>query len=144
MVIKPKRISKFPGVIVVALFFYLFPVVHAFANEPHEIISRKNLFSPERKEYKEPKPKKKKKPRKKKPRKKYWPVLCGTIIKGNGAIAIIKFRPVKKSGKRRKRGKWQQGTFVVGDSIGDFDLVEIKKKRMVLDFYGEEIVRYLH
>jgi len=131
-------------ILAVPVFLVPFHAGPAFAKEDYGIISQKNLFHPQRKEFKKPaKKNQRKNPVRKRPRQKYWPQLRGTILAGDEPIAIIRFRPLTKSGKRTRLGRWRQGIFYVGDGVGAFTLSGIEKDHIVLDFYGEHIVRYI-
>ena len=77
--------------LVVLLVWVLQADDNTLATDNHAVIWEKNLFSPERREYKQQEAKTPK-TEKKKPKKKYWPQLRGTVIGTEEPMAILLIR----------------------------------------------------
>lgn len=105
--------------------------------DPNAIISEKNLFRPDRKDWvmddatalgQKDKALKKEKPKLQ---------LFGTIIIGDQKKAIIRMpNPAKGMANRE--------IYSPGDYIGEYVLQEVEEKKAVLDYYGEKVTLLLH
>ena len=120
------------------------------AADPYEIISKKNLFRPDRQEWIEARPDETMVDKKVDTGKL---VLYGTIIVGDKRQALIfdkgtadKGVPRGKSPGARGKGPADKKSelFALGDYIGGYVISSIEEKRVVLDYYGEKVTLYLH
>ena len=110
------------------------------AEAPYDIISKKNLFRPDRSEWviekKDNKPVEKKiDPDKFK--------LRGTIIVGDNKSALIYNKKAKVKGRRNRKAK-KTKLYSPGDYMGGYIISAIDEGRVILDFYGEKEILYLH
>lgn len=110
----------------------------AEAADPYAIISEKNLFRPDRKEWVIEKSDSKMVDKKINPDELE---LYGTIIVGNKKSALIHEKKTKRKGKR-KNGKAE--IYSLGDYVGGYVISAIDEKRVVLDYYGDKVTLYLH
>jgi hypothetical protein len=104
--------------------------------DPNSIISEKNLFRPDRKDWvmddatalgEKDRGQKKVKPKLQ---------LFGTIIIGDKKRAIIRMpQPAKGMANRE--------IYTPGDYIGDYVLQEVEERKAVLDYYGEKVTLLL-
>jgi len=108
----------------------------AEAADPYTIISEKNLFRPDRKEWVIEEPDSKMVDKKVDPNKLE---LYGTIIIGDKKSALIHDKKSKKKGGNKKAE-----IYSLGDYIGGYVVSVIDEKRVVLDYYGEKVTLYLH
>lgn len=103
--------------------------------DTYAIISEKNLFRPDRTEWVIEKPDVPKgeniNPDKLE--------LYGTIIVGDKKCALIHEKKPKKKGKDKK-----SEIYSLGDYLGGYVVSTIDEKRVVLDYYGEKVILYLH
>lgn len=122
----------------------------AEAADPYEVISKRNLFRPDRKEWILDKPDGAVLDKKVDTSKLE---LYGTIIVGDKKHALIfdKGSDEKSApGGRRAGRRGQKPTdkkaevYALGDYIGGYVISAIKEKRVVLDYYGEKVTLYLH
>lgn len=104
------------------------------AADPYAIISEKNLFRPDRKEWIIEKPDAKMVDKKIDTSKLE---LFGTIIVGDKKGALIHDKQAKKEEKRTN-------IYSLGDYIGGYVISAIDEKRVVLDYYGEKVTLSLH
>jgi hypothetical protein len=120
------------------------------AADPYDVISKKNLFRPDREEWILDKPDGTMLDKKVDTNKLE---LYGTIIVGDKKSALIVDKGPKGKGgpKRGKTGKRGRSTaakkaelYALGDYIGGYVISSIKEKRVVLDYYGEKVTLYLH
>lgn len=107
---------------------------------PYDIISKKNLFRPDRSEWviekKDNKPVEKKiDPDKLE--------LYGTIIVGDEKSALIYNKKAKVKGRRNRKAR-RTKNYSPGDYIGGYIISEIDEGKVVLDFYGEKETLNLH
>jgi hypothetical protein len=105
--------------------------------DPHSVISEKNLFRPDRKDWVMDDAtalgQKDKGPKKEKPKLQ----LFGTIIIGDQKKAIIRMpQPAKGMANRE--------VYAPGDYIGEYVLQEVEEKKAVLDYYGEKVTLLLN
>jgi hypothetical protein len=120
-----------------------------FAEEdPYKIISKKNLFRPDRSEWIIEKtdsdlPQKEVDPDKLE--------LFGTIIVGEKKSALIYKEKPREKGKLRRKSRSRRGRkrgetelYSLGDYIGGYILSDIEEKRVVLDYFGETLTLNLH
>ena len=132
----------------------LFSFVTAYGADSYEIISKKNLFRPDRQEWILDKPDEKMVDKKVDPDKLE---LYGTIIIGDKKSALIhdknakgndagKSKSKSKSSRKGKGGKVDKKAelYSLGDYIGGYVISSIEEKRVVLDYYGEEVTLNLH
>ncbi len=107
------------------------------AEEPYIIISQKNLFNPERKEWKIEEEKKGQQSSEvpKKPPPPLSLELSGTIIVGDTALALI---------RNKTQSDKNIYSYNVGDCIGEYVISEIEPKKVVLSYYGEQVILKLH
>jgi hypothetical protein len=112
---------------------FLFP--HTLgAADPYEVISKQNLFSPDRQEWVIDTPDSKTVDKK---------IdtdsleLHGTIIIGDKKSALIRDKKEKSRDKKTE-------LYSLGDYIGGYVLAAIEAKSVVLDYYGEKVTLYLH
>ena len=123
--------------------------VAAEAADPYDVISKKNLFRPDRKEWIIEKPDGTMVDKKLDTSKLE---LYGTIIVGDKKNALIfdkgpdqKGAPRgKKAGKPGSAAEKKAELYALGDYIGGYVISSIKEKRVVLDYYGEQVTLYLH
>jgi len=121
----------------------------AQAADPYDVISKKNLFRPDRKEWIIDKPDGAMVDKKVDISKLE---LYGTIIVGDKKNALIfdKGANEKSAPKGRRAGKpaspadKKAELYALGDYIGGYVISSIKEKRVVLDYYGEKVTLYLH
>ena len=131
----------------------LFPGVSTYAADSYEVISKKNLFRPDRQEWILDTPDAQMVDKKVDTSKLE---LFGTIIIGDRKSALIydnntKGKDASKSSRRKssrsstkgKAGK-KADLYALGDYIGGYVISSIEAKRIVLDYYGEEEILYLH
>jgi hypothetical protein len=119
-----------------------------YAAGPYDIISKKNLFRPDRSEWIMDKsesnlPEKKVDPDKFE--------LFGTIIIGDEKSALIysekpkkKIRRSRTRRSRRSRKHKDAELYSPGDYIGGYIVSEIEEKEVVLDYYGDTVTLNLH
>ena len=131
----------------------LFSCVTAEAADSYEVISKKNLFRPDRQEWILDTPDSMMVDKKVDTSKLE---LFGTIIIGDRKSALIYDNNTKgkaagkgsKSKSRSRSTKGQSGKkaelYALGDYIGGYVISSIEAKRIVLDYYGEEEILYLH
>ena len=105
--------------------------------DPNSLISEKNLFRPDRKDWAMDDAtalgQKDKGPKKERPKLQ----LFGTIIIGDQKKAIIRMpQPAK--------GMANKEIYTPGDYIGEYVLQEVEEKRAVLDYYGEKVTLVLN
>jgi len=110
------------------------------AADPYDIISKKNLFRPDRTEWVIEKKDNKIAEKKVNPDKLE---LYGTIIVGDEKSALIYNKKAKVKGRRNRKAK-QTKLYSPGDYIGGYIISAIDEGRVVLDFYGEKETLYLH
>ena len=139
----------------VAIGTLVFSGVTADAADSYEVISKKNLFRPDRQEWILDTPDAMMVDKKVDTSKLE---LFGTIIIGDRKSALIYDNNTKgkaagkvsKSSKSRSRSttKGKAGKkaelYALGDYIGGYVISSIEAKRIVLDYYGEEEILYLH
>jgi hypothetical protein len=121
------------------------------AADPYDVISKKNLFRPDRKEWILDKPDSTMLDKKVDTSKLE---LYGTIIVGDKKNALIFDKGTKeKSARKGKSTPKRRGAkttdkkaelYSLGDYIGGYVISSIKEKRVVLDYYGEKVTLYLH
>jgi len=106
------------------------------AADPYAIISEKNLFRPDRKEWVIENPDSEIVDKKVNPDELE---LYGTIIIGDKKSALIHEKKSKRKDKNEKAE-----IYSLGDYIGGYVVSAIDEKRVVLDYYGEKVTLYLH
>jgi hypothetical protein len=112
------------------------------AAESYDIISKKNLFRPDRSEWVIDKQESKLAEKKIDPDKLE---LFGTIIVGDKKSALIYNKKAKVKVKRRRNIKAKKTElYTLGDYLGGYIISAIEEKRVVLDFYGEKVTLNLH
>ena len=131
----------------------LFSSVIADAADSYEVISKKNLFRPDRQEWILDTPDAKMVDKKVDISKLE---LFGTIIIGDKKSALINDKNTNskdksRSSKSKSKSKSSRGKvgkkaelYALGDYLGGYVISKIEEKRVVLDYYGEEEVLYLH
>ena len=131
----------------------LFSYVAVDAADSYEVISKKNLFRPDRQEWILDTPDAQMVDKKVDTSKLE---LFGTIIIGDKKSALIYNKNVNgkdtskgsrsKSKSKSSRGKMDKKAelYALGDYLGGYVISRIEEKRVVLDYYGEEEVLYLH
>ncbi len=127
----------------------LFSCVTAEAADSYEVISKKNLFRPDRQEWILDTPDAMMVDKKVDTSKLE---LFGTIIIGDKKSALIYDNNTKGKaagkGSKSRGSKGQSGKkaelYALGDYIGGYVISSIEAKRIVLDYYGEEEILYLH
>ena len=133
----------------------LFPGVSTYAADSYEVISKKNLFRPDRQEWILDTPDAMMVDKKVDTSKLE---LFGTIIIGDRKSALIydnntKGKDAGKGSKSKSRSKSRSTKgkagkkaelYALGDYIGGYVISSIEAKRIVLDYYGEEEILYLH
>jgi hypothetical protein len=129
----------------------LFSSVTAEAADSYEVISKKNLFRPDRQEWILDTPDAKMVDKKVDTSKLE---LFGTIIIGDKKSALIYNKNVNgKDNSKRSKSKSKSSRskvdkkaelYALGDYLGGYVISKIEEKRVVLDYYGEEEVLYLH
>jgi len=116
----------------------------AVAADPYAVISEKNLFRPDRKEWVLEKTDSKMLDKKIDTSKLE---LFGTIIIGDKKSALIFDKQINKKKnkkvKTRNRNKKAE-LYSLGDYMGGYVISAIDAKRVVLDYYGEKVMLYLH
>jgi len=114
------------------------------AADPYDVISKKNLFRPDRQEWIIDKPDETMLDKKVDTSKLE---LYGTIIVGDKKNALIVDKGTQGKGppQRGKRPADKKAElYALGDYIGGYVISSIKEKRVVLDYYGEKVTLYLH
>ena len=131
----------------------VFSWVTAEAADSYEVISKKNLFRPDRQEWILDTPDAMMVDKKVDTSKLE---LFGTIIIGDRKSALIydsntKGKDAGKGSKSKSRSRSTKGKagkkaelYALGDYIGGYVISSIEAKRIVLDYYGEEEILYLH
>jgi len=134
-----------------ALLFFSAP---ADAADSYEVISKKNLFRPDRQEWILDTPDTQMVDKKVDTSKLE---LFGTIIIGDKKSALIYNK--NPNGKDTPQGSRSKGAskssrggkvdkkaelYALGDYLGGYVISKIEEKRVILDYYGEEEVLYLH
>ena len=107
---------------------------------PYDIISKKNLFRPDRSEWVIEKQESKIAEKKVDPDKLE---LRGTIIVGDEKSALIYNRKAKVKGRKNRRAK-KTKLYSPGDYMGGYIISAIDEGRVILDFYGEKETLCLH
>ena len=115
------------------------------AADPYAVISKKNLFRPDRTEWLLEKSDGKMVDKKIDTSKLS---LFGTVIVGNKKSAIIHDKDagkaaVKKNPAEEPAGKKNE-IYSLGDYIGGYVISAIEEKKVVLDYYGEKVTLNLH
>ncbi len=121
----------------------------AEAADPYDVISKKNLFRPDRQEWIIDKPDGTMVDKKVDISKLE---LYGTIIVGDKKNALIFDKGTNEKGAQRGKKAGKPGSaaekkaelYALGDYIGGYVISSIKEKRVVLDYYGEQVTLYLH
>jgi len=114
----------------------------ADAADPYAIISEKNLFRPDRKEWVIEEQDSKIVDKKIDPNELE---LYGTIIIGDKKSALIHDKKSKSKGRgKAKENNKQAEIYSLGDYVGGYVVSAIGEKRVVLDYYGEKVTLYLH
>ena len=120
------------------------------AADPYDVISKKNLFRPDRQEWILDKPDATMLDKKVDTSKLE---LYGTIIVGDKKTALIIDKGTNEKGApkgnraskpRKKTAEKKAELYALGDYIGGYVISSIKEKRVVLDYYGEKVTLYLH
>ena len=120
------------------------------AADPYDVISKKNLFRPDRQEWIIDKPDGTMLDKKVDTSKLE---LYGTIIVGDKKNALIVDKGTDNKGAPKGRSASKRGKstaankaelYALGDYIGGYVISSIKEKRVVLDYYGEKVTLYLH
>jgi len=112
------------------------------AADPYAIISEKNLFRPDRKEWVIEEQDSKIVDKKIDPNELE---LYGTIIIGDKKSALIHDKKSKSKGRgKAKENNKQAEIYSLGDYVGGYVVSAIGEKRVVLDYYGEKVTLYLH
>ena len=119
------------------------------AADPYDVISKKNLFRPDRKEWIIDKPDGTMVDKKVDTSKLE---LYGTIIVGDKKNALIFDKGTNEKGAPKGKRASKPGSaaekkaelYALGDYIGGYVISSIKEKRVVLDYYGEKVTLYLH
>jgi hypothetical protein len=131
----------------------MFLSVTVDAADSYDVISKKNLFRPDRQEWILDTPDSRMVDKKVDTSKLE---LFGTIIIGDKRSALIRdknttSKDATRSSKSRSKSKSSRGKvdkkaelYALGDYIGGYVISKIEEKRVVLDYYGEEEVLYLH
>lgn len=131
----------------------LFFPVPADAADSYEVISKKNLFRPDRQEWILDAPDAQMVDKKVDTSKLE---LFGTIIIGDKKSALINNKnpngnDTSKGSRGKRSSKSSRGKvdkkaelYALGDYLGGYVISKIEEKRVVLDYYGEEEVLYLH
>jgi len=114
------------------------------AGDPYAVISKKNLFRPDRKEWIQEKPGGNGNTRIDTSKLS----LFGTIIVGNQKSAIIHDKEAEKATGRKspeeEPAAKKKEVYALGDSIGGYVISAIEEKKVVLDYYGEKVTLNLH
>lgn len=106
----------------------------AEAADPYAVITEKNLFRPDRKEWVIEKLDTKMMDKKVDAGNLQ---LYGTIIIGERKGALIQDKKANKNDKK-------SDLYSLGDYIGGYVLSAVEEKSVVLDYYGEKVTLYLH
>jgi hypothetical protein len=145
----------FLKVTAVAVTTVVFSLSTVEAADPYDVISKKNLFRPDRTEWIIDKPDSTMLDKKVDTSKLE---LYGTIIVGDKKNALIfdkgtqeksarkgKKTPKRGGAKAKAKAKAKKAElYALGDYIGGYVISSIKEKRVVLDYYGEKVTLYLH
>lgn len=135
----------FQAITILAFMVFLSTIHPVVAAETYDIISKKNLFRPDRSEWIIDEQKSTITEKKVDPDKLE---LFGTIIVGDKKSALIynKKAEVKKVKRRVRRNIRAHKTelYSLGDYLGGYIISAIKPKKVVLDFYGEKVTLNLH
>lgn len=141
------KTSCFQAISLLAFMLFI-PTIHpVIAAETYEIISKKNLFRPDRSEWIIDEQENTIIEKKVDPDKLE---LFGTIIVGDTRRALIynkkaEVKQVKRRGRRRRNIKAQKTElYSLGDYLGGYIVSAIEEKKVVLDFYGEKVTLNLH
>lgn len=115
------------------------------AADPYAVISKKNLFRPDRTEWVLEKSDGKMVDKKVDTSKL---ALFGTVIVGNKKSAIIHDKDAGKAAGKKNPAEEPAGKkneiYSLGDYIGGYVISAIEEKRVVLDYYGEKVTLNLH
>jgi hypothetical protein len=137
----------------VAIGTLFFSCVTADGADSYEVISKKNLFRPDRQEWILDIPDTMMVDKKVDTSKLE---LFGTIIIGDRKSALIydnntKGKDASKSSRSKSKSRSTKGKagkkaelYALGDYLGGYVISSIEAKRIVLDYYGEEEILYLH
>ncbi len=115
------------------------------AADPYAVISKKNLFRPDRTEWILEKSDGKMVDKKIDTSKLS---LFGTVIVGNKKSAIIHDKDAGKAAGKKNPAEEPAGKkneiYSLGDYIGGYVISAIEEKKVVLDYYGEKVTLNLH
>jgi hypothetical protein len=134
--------------VIIGTLFFSWTTVEAA--DLYDIISKKNLFRPDRQEWILDTPDSKMVDKKVDTSKLE---LYGTIIVGDKKNALIFDKGTKEKGARKGRSTSKRGAsttnkkaelYALGDYIGGYVISSIEEKRVVLDYYGEKVTLNLH